>query len=207
MRSTSPSSTSSIVNSLSKSCILAKSPEQNITKFNLISNKIKTQRISPSHIIDKKRVGEKKLKIQERIAKTSLNSYRNSSDDENDLLIKPKKKSSLIYNRKRNVNERYNKIYNNSSNNSSKDSNKFFPSIINRSIQSIEKNNKTLNNKNNNNILSSKLNQNKKNLIYNKGNKNFVAIQNFSRYKKKSVLFYKSKNVESSDNNNYYVNS
>ena len=88
--------------------------------------------------------------------------------------------------------------------------------IINHSIQSIEKNNKTLNNNknifinninNNNNNLSSKLNQ-KKNLIYNnKSNKNFVAIQNFSRYKKKSVLFYKSKNVESSDNNNYYINS
>ena len=152
--------------------------------------------------------------MQERIAKTSLNSYRNSSHDENES-IKPKKKSSLIYNRKRNINERYSKIYNNSSHNSSKDSNKFFPDIINHSIQSIEKNNKTLNNNknifinniNNNNNLSSKLNQ-KKNLIYNnKSNKNFVAIQNFSRYKKKSVLFYKSKNVESSDNNNYYINS
>ena len=53
----------------------------------------------------------------------------------------------------------------------------------------------------------SKLNQDKKNLVYNKGNKNFVAIQNFSRYKKKSVLFYKSKNIESNANNNYYPNS
>ena len=188
--------------------VLGKSPVQNINKFNLLSKKIKTQRISPTHFLDKK---EKKEKMKERIAKTSLNSYRNLSQDENES-IKPKKKSSIIYNRKRNINERYKKIYNNSSNNSSKDSSKIFPSIINHSLQSIDKNNKVLNRKNifinsNNNMAVSKLNQDKKNLVYNKGNKNFVAIQNFSRYKKKSVLFYKSKNIESNANNNYYPNS
>ena len=161
--------------------ILRKSPIQNINKFNLLSKKIQTQRISPSHFFDKK---DKKEKIQERIAKTSLNSYRNSSRDENES-IKLKKKSSLIYNKKRNINERYKKIYNNSRNNSSKDSNKFYPGIINHSLQSIDKN-KTLNKNNifingNNNLITSKINQNKKNLINNKGNKNFVAIQNFSR--------------------------
>ena len=108
----------------------------------------------------------------------------------------------MIYTRKRNINEKYNKIFNNLSNNSSKDSSKIYYSVSNKSYQSIDKN-KSINKKNNNN--TQKINQ-KKNVIYNKCNKNFVAIQNFSRYKKKSVLFYKNKNNETNVNSNYYLN-
>ena len=140
-----------------------------------------------------------------RIAKTSLNSYRNSSHDE-DESIKTKKKSSLIYSRKRNINERYNKLFNNLSNNSSKDSSKIYYSVSNHSLHSSDKN------KNgskkyvsiNNNVTGPKLNQ-KKNLIYNKFNKKFVAIQNFDKYKKKSVFFYKNKKNEANINSNYYI--
>ena len=182
-----------------------KSPTQNINKFNLFSKKINPKKKSPEKA--KENIGQiSKEKIQERIAKTSLNSYRNSSHEE-DESIKPKKKSSLIYNRKRNINDRYNKIFNNLSNNSSKDSSKIYYSISNRSLQSIDKN------KNgkikqafiNGAVVGCKVNQNKKNMIYNKCNKKFIAIQNFSRYKKKSVLFYK--NNETNVNSNYYIHS
>ena len=144
-----------------------------------------------------KNIKEKKEIIKERIAKTSLNTYRNSSNEENDT-IKNKKKNSLIYERKRNINERYNKIYsNNLSYNSSKDSTKIYYSSSNRSLQSIDKN------KN----VNEKINQDKKDLMNNKYNKKFVAIQNFSRYKKKSVLFYKNKTNEMPFNSNYYINN
>ena len=97
--------------------------------------------------------------------------------------------------------------HNLSSNNSSKDSSKIYYSVSNRSIQSIDKN-KSINKKNvfiKSNNVTPHLNQNKKNLVYNKCNKKFVAIENFSRYKKKSVLFYKNKNNETSVNSNYFV--
>ena len=172
-----------------------------INKFNLISKRINTKNKSPPKILDKSSQNSKKEKIQERIAKTSLNTYRNTKNTDNNL-IKNKKNSSLVYSRKRNLNERYNKIFNNSSNNSSKDSTRIYHSIINRSLQSIDKNKKI-----NNTILN-----NKKKILYNDCNKNknkkFIAIQNFSRYKKKSVLFYKNKNNETNintNNNNYFI--
>ena len=169
----------------------------------MLSKKIKPTKKSKEKLLDNtnKNSKEKKEKIQERIAKTSLNSYRNSSHDE-DESIKTKKKSSLIYSRKRNIN----KLFNNLSNNSSKDSSKIYYSVSNHSLHSSDKN------KNgskkyvsiNNNVTGPKLNQ-KKNLIYNKFNKKFVAIQNFDKYKKKSVFFYKNKKNEANINSNYYI--
>ena len=185
-----------------------KSPMHHINKFSLLK-KIKTNKKSPEKIFDKsaQNAKEKTAKIQERIAKTSLSSYRNSSHEDKNS-IKTKSKVNMIYTRKRNINEKYNKIFNNLSNNSSKDSSKIYYSVSNKSFQSIDKN-KSLNKTNvfaNNDVTKQKINQNKKNLIYNKCNKNFVAIQNFSRYKKKSVLFYKNKSNETNVNSNYYLN-
>jgi len=184
--------------------IIRKSPLQNTNKtnkFNSTSKRIKTNKKSPPKILDKSVTNSKKEKIQERIAKTSLNTYRNTKNNDTDL-IKNKKNSSLVYSRKRNLNERYNKIFNNSSNNSSKDSTRIYHSIINRSLHSIDKSKNKINNLNS-----------KKKLVYNNNdcnknkNKKFIAIQNFSRYKKKSVLFYKNKNNETNinTNNNYFI--
>ena len=186
----------SISSENSKNNTQRKSPILNINKFDLISKKCKTQKKLSKRIIDKSLKKEKKEKIEEKIAKTSINSCRNSNNDINES-IKTKKESSLIYKRKRNINERYKKLYNNNSSiNSSKDSARIY-----YSIQSIEKEKEKEKNK----IIEPKLKQNNKNNIYYKCNKKFVAIQNFSRYQKKSVLFYK--NNEKDINNNYYINS
>ena len=194
--------------------ILRRSPIQKINKinkFNLITKRVKSKKKSPPKILDKSEQNShlKNEKIQEQISKTSLNTYRKTKNDGSDL-IKNKKNSSLVYSRKRNLDERYNKIFNNSSNNSSKDSTRIYHSIINRSLQSIDKNKNKISDKKrifiNNTILNDQ-----KNLLCNDINKNknkkFIAIQNFSRYKKKSILFYKNKNNETNinTNNNYFI--
>ena len=177
----------SISSENSKNNTQRKSPILNINKFDLISKKCKTQKKLSKRIIDKSLKKEKKEKIEEKIAKTSINSCRNSNNDINES-IKTKKETSLIYKRKRNINERYKKLYNNNSSiNSSKDSARIY-----YSIQSIEKEKEKEKNK----IIEPKLKQNNKNNIYYKCNKKFVAIQNFSRYQKKSVLFYKNNEKE-----------
>ena len=186
--------------------LLRKSPNQSVNKFSYLNNNQNKSRTKNN---------SKEKIMKENIFKTSLNTYRKSEQDNHKnnntihLLYKhnnsknkdKSKNNSLIYNRKRNINNGCNKIIN-SSNNSS----------INKSLHSyndgISKKHISIYN-----IFIPKLNQNKKNGIRinnNKQllNKNFVVIQNFSRYKKKSDFFNKNKNNNTyiNNNSNYYVN-
>ena len=157
-----------------------------------------------------------KLKISKIAINNCLNDYKNNMNMHSDNSNKKSKtkNKSFIYNRKRNCSYGNNNIYN-SSNNKSKDSNNKdssnnYHTSLNKTIQNIQsiqsaERNKIINkqknkivnthtnsinniNINNSNIMLSKLNEKNKGINDHPKKLKPTIIQNFSRYKKKSIL-------------------